>query len=295
MRPASLAVLGLGLLGCSAGAAPELDGELMRSEEAGVEIDASPGDAGSRPRDAAGDAAGDAAAPDAARAPWLPFANGLTRRAAGPGSSTLVVYGGWRAEERSVQAWADALHSGAFAARGVGVLYAARGPVDTLYRSPREIENSALSRALPSLAGRLTLIAHSSGAYVAEELLGQLGPGNAVLARTDYFVLDGAARDLAPLASSLSRLRFVHAFDPGMPQNNGLSRNAAAMTSAASSLTTQGATSFRVVATGSGCRSADCLHDAVIIRRPYDPLTFDLARDYALFTAERPLVLDYLE
>jgi len=246
---------------------------------------ASPEDA--RPEDAGPRDAGEAGAPT----PWATFGAGIAARQTGLGGGgprdVVVVYGGFGATSLHVRALVDELFARAFAARGAAWLVAVKGPDDPAYLRRADIANSALAADLTRGGyGAVTLLAHSSGAYVAEELIGQLAPTSGALARVRYYVLDGAARDLAPHRASLGSLRFVYARDGAL-----LSRNASAMQAAAAAA---GGAPFEVRATGSGCLAADCLHDAVIIARPWSPTTFDVARDYTQFTADRPVVTSYL-
>jgi hypothetical protein len=205
-----------------------------------------------------------------------------------------IVYGGFGAAASHTQAWADALFSAALAAESVAWLVAVKGPDDARYLTRNDIANSQLAAELTGRRsgktyGTVVVIAHSSGTYVAEELFSQLAPTNGALGKVRYYDLDGDARDLATVRASLERVRFVYAKDGAL-----LSRNAAAMQSAAAAA---GVPPFVVDASsfgGSGCITANCLHDAVILRKPYDPSTFDVARDYTMFSADRPVVTSYL-
>ncbi len=298
----ALASTALGLGGCS-GAELEAGEPAALEPDASAPMDGAPsadgagpvsGDSGVTPADAALTAdAGDASVPKPA--PWGPFATGLAARATGLAGAApadvVVVYGGYGASTAHVQSLADALFSAAFAARRAGWLVAVKGPDDPRYVNRSDIANSALAAELTGrgsgkLYGSITLVAHSSGAYVAEELLAGLAPTPGALARVRYYNLDGGTRDLAPHRAALGALRFVYAQD-----GTRLSRNAGAMQSAASAA---GLTPFVVDATGSGCASADCLHDAVVIARPWSATTFDVARDYTQFSPSRPVVTSYL-
>jgi hypothetical protein len=303
-RLTSLAALSVAACASAACSDGSVDGELEPAWDAaldpeasaeGVGADAGPDTSpdGASPADAGPDAprdggdAGDAGAPT----PWATFAAGIAARQTGLGGGgardVVVVYGGFGATSLHVRALADELFARALSSRGTAWLVAVKGPDDAAYLRRADIANSALAAELTRAGyGAVTLLAHSSGAYVAEELLGQLAPTAGALARVRYYVLDGAARDLAPHRASLGTLRFVYAKDGAL-----LSRNAAAMQAAAAAA---GLAPFEVRATGSGCVAADCLHDAVIIGRPWSSTTFDVARDYTQFAADRPVVTSYL-
>ena len=305
-RVAGLAALALAACvsaGCSDGDADgdgDVDAEVAPLADAAPDPEAGADGGGA---DAGADARGDGASLDAAPSdggdggdagaatPWATFAAGIAARQTGAGGggprAVAVVYGGYGATSTHVRALADELFARALSSRGIAWLVAVKGPDDPAYLRRADIANSALAAELTRAGyGAVTLLAHSSGAYVAEELLGQLAPTAGALARVRHYVLDGAARDLAPHRASLGFLRFVYAKDGAL-----LSRNATAMQSAAAAA---GLAPFEVRATGSGCTAADCLHDAVIIGRPWNPTTFDVARDYTQFAADRPVVTSYL-
>lgn len=271
-----------------AGTSEPRDASSSPSTDANLDADA----AAPTTSDAGQDAPGEAGPPATA---WAELAAGITARSTGLGSATAprvgIVYGGFGAAVSHTQAWADALFSAALAAESIGWLVAVKGPDDPRYLTRNDIANSQLAAELTGRRsgktyGSVVVIAHSSGAYVAEELFSQLAPTNGALGKVRYYDLDGDARDLAPVRASLERVRFVYAKDGAL-----LSRNAGAMQTAAAAA---GVLPFVVDASASGCLTANCLHDAVILRKPHDPSTFDLARDYTMFSADRPVVTSYL-
>lgn len=235
------------------------------------------------------------AGPTPGPTPWATFAAGISARetglvVAGP-PKVAIVYGGFGASASNTQTWTDALFTAALASSSIGWLVAVKGPDDARYLTRTDIANSKLAAELTGRGsgktyGPIMVIAHSSGAYVAEELFSQLSTTAGRLGNVRYYDLDGDARDLASVSAKLELLRFVYAKDGAL-----LSRNASSMQSAAAAF---GVTPFVVDATGSGCTVANCLHDAVIISRPYDPTTFDVPRDYTLFTPTRTVVSRYL-
>src|SRR5512140_552085 len=170
--------------------------------------------------DATTDATGEASSTN--RAGWSDVSRGIATRTIGTGRAALVVYGGYGAHPDHAQAWADAL----VAARGteldLGAVYASQGPRDALYRA-REIGNTALAAHLAAAPpDAIYVVAHSSGAYVAHELLGYMSAD--LRGRTRYFDLDGGQDGLTlAIAGKLASLTFVYAQDPSV----GLSRNGA--------------------------------------------------------------------
>jgi hypothetical protein len=252
--------------------------------EAGA--DATPGgrpdggkDAGSHP---------DAGSPG----PWSSISFGITGTDTGVGDNILVVYGGYTATDHDSQGWATQLWSARLAALGVGHLYAARGPADAGYNG-REIGNSTLAARLATQAGpasSIIVVAHSSGAFVADELF--TFASSAVLAKLAYFNLDGGSWALTDaLVGAMKRVTFCNAHDSAA----GDSHNAQAIVS----LHAQFAAShlFTVDADGSGCNvgATWCLHDTLIINHPHNPNTFDLAKDYTDFTSGRLVVTSYID
>ncbi len=220
------------------------------------------------------------------RAGWSDVSRGIAGRTFGTGRAALVVYGGYGAHPEHAQSWADAL----VAARGtdldLGAVYASQGPRDALYRA-REIGNTALAAHLAAdPPDAIYVVAHSSGAFVAHELLGVLTAD--LRAKTHYFDLDGGQDGLTlAIAGKLASLTFVYASEPGV----GLSRNGAFLRAIAPQY--HGAKTFVVDATGSGCATSNCLHDTMITNRPHDPQTFDVADDYVDF-AGRVVTSGYL-
>ena len=218
---------------------------------------------------------------------------GIHGATVGSGPNVLVVYGGYTATDAESEALALAYVSAELGAMGVGHVYAARGPRDASYAA-REIGNSALAAQLANEVGPaafVTVVAHSSGAFVADELFTEAS--SAVLSKIVYFDLDGGSWALDDtLVGEMKGVYFVNANDPAA----GRSHNASAI----DSLHSQFAASheYTVDATGSGCNvgASWCLHDTVITTRPHNQSTFDLLDDYTDFTgAGRHVVTSYMQ
>jgi hypothetical protein len=263
---------------------PRSDAGVPGPEEAGSDAPA-PG-----PPDGGRDAA---STPDAGKpGPWTSISFGITGSDTGVGDNILVVYGGYTATDHDSQEWATHLWSARLAGLGVGHLYAARGPADAGYNG-REIGNSTLAARLAAQAGpagSIIVVAHSSGAFVADELF--TFAASAVLAKLVYFDLDGGSWALTnALVGAMKGVTFCNAHDSVA----GDSHNAQAIVN----LHAQFAAShlFTVDADGSGCNvgATWCLHDTLITSRPHDPTTFDLADDYTDFTSGRNIVTSYID
>ena len=137
--------------------------------------------------------------------------------------------------------------------------------------------------------------AHSSGTYVAQELIGQIarsGDASTWLGKMVYANLDGGYGLEAATARQMRRAVFVWGDDP----RAGQSSNAEVMKQLGGQYGAKGKT-VRVDASGSGCnRSAKwCLHDTLITTRPHNPGMYDLANDYVKFAGDRKVVTSWID
>ena len=223
---------------------------------------------------------------------------GVTYQKVGSGSSVLIVYGGYTAQLAWSQAWSLELWRARLKALGVGHVYAAQGPKDPGYQA-KEIGNSGLRAHLngpiADQARFIFVVAHSSGAFVAHELLQQLNTAGAVgtLGKIVYADLDGGGSGFdTTVAASLKRVAFIYGRDSTL--TNGLSANASAAMSLGTTYAAYGS-SFEVTVQGSGCNDGAkwCLHDLMATHRPHNPDTYDLARDYTDFV-NRPVTTEYV-
>ena len=226
---------------------------------------------------------------------WQLVGTGVAYHHVNTGPGVLIAYGGYSARLSDTAAWASELVDAKLGAHDVGHIFAVRGPADPAYAA-REIANTKLRAKLATFddgAANIYIVAHSSGSFVAHELLGQVISANAsLLARMSYANLDGGGSGMTQtIASRLGGLEFVYARDPAA----GLSRNAGSMTSWASTYAPH-AIAFEVRVQNTGCSvgASWCLHDVVITHRPHNPSTFDLARDYTDFV-NRAVTTEYLD
>jgi len=228
---------------------------------------------------------------------WTSVGLGVAYQQVTTGPGVLIAYGGYSAKLSYTAAWASELIDAKLGAVDVGHVYAVKGPQDAGYGA-REIGNSKLRahlRALDSEAP-IYIVAHSSGSFVAHELLGQLynGGDDAVLARIAYANLDGGGSGLNQnIAGSLASLAFVYAQDPTL--GSGLSRNSSSAIALGAAYAMHGS-AYKVVIPNTGCASGAgwCLHDVVITHRPHNRFSYDLARDYTDFV-NRPVTTEYLD
>ena len=229
---------------------------------------------------------------------WTGIGYGVEYQRVNTGNAIVIAYGGYTARLSYSAAWASELVDAKLGAADVGQIYAVQGPEDASYSS-KEIGNSKLRAHLATIddgTSPIYVIAHSSGAYVANELLGQLhrAGDTSVLSRITYACLEGGGSGLdSEIVDSLQNIVFVYAHDPTLTY--GYSENAGPEQTLAMAYSPK-ATSFDVVVPDTGCNSGAgwCLHDVVVTHRPHRATTYDLADDYTDFV-DRPITTEYLD
>jgi hypothetical protein len=271
--------------------------------------DAGSADAGSADAGSADAGSADAGVvvdePDFASLPWETGDDvglGVARKDTGNprGDSAAVVYGGYGSTLDAACAWAGALYEATLRARGVRFVYCVQGPATVQYVG-REIGNSRIARHLVARVTdrtRFVLVAgHSSGSFVAHELLQQLQGGfdddDVTSERVVYVNLDGGASGLSPaVVDRLRRAYFVAAVD-GLTATQ--SPNRATMVSLGSTYASRGR-AVDLDASDAGCAAGAvwCVHMAPVISRPHDPLRADVTRDYSAFDG-RPVVTSWID
>ncbi len=238
--------------------------------------------------------------------PWATVGAGVSYKKVGAGGDVLIVYGGYTAQDVFSQRWADELVRDKLGAEGVGHIYAVKGPNQSGYAN-REIGNTKLVSHLAQAsraanASRIVVIAHSSGTYVATELLqqisrevtGELPAGT--LGKVTLFNLDGGGLD-ASLVKEMNHTYFVWACDSKIGR---CSHNAGGMQSLASEFASEGG-GIKVNAVGSGCSASAagglwCMHDTLINTKPHNPVMYNLLDDYTDFSAHGgSVVTSYLD
>ena len=246
------------------------------------------------------DTSDDISTNDASRAGWslltdVPGASfrSLSTSRTGSNDDVLVIFGGCGASNSATQGYAEALAKASTWRRSPRHLFAIRWTsAGCGYNG--QFRNSKLGPLLLARAGttgRVTVLAHSSGAYVAHELLAQaLGvatpawdTARALKGRLAYFNLDGGGDgNLSAIDRSADKfpIFFVGARDGAANIN---SRNYATM----KALGGQNRF-FEVNANGSGCQTYNCMHDAVITTVPHNRRSFLDAQG-----TSKPLWCDY--
>lgn len=229
---------------------------------------------------------------------WKGIGRGIAYQQVNAGPAILIAYGGYSARLSHSAAWATELVDAKLGAADVGHVYAVKGPDDPGYAA-REIANTALRAHLATIAddtAPIYVVAHSSGAFVAHELLAQVhATGNAaLLSRISYANLDGGGAGLTTtIVANLANIVFVYARDPTL--GSGLSQNSGSALWLGATYAAYGE-AFEVTVPDTGCASGAgwCLHDVVITHRPHNPWSYDLANDYTDFV-ERPVTTEYLD
>jgi hypothetical protein len=257
--------------------------------------DAAPDDVG-----ATGDELGNAT-PTSATASWAKGAGaGTALRRVGSGADIAVFYGGYGATLSASEQWADAVYDADLASRNVGLLYAVKGPAQSGY-SGREIGNSKIAADLVGATGaaatRIIVIAHSSGAFVAHEMLEQLADGrdgdDNAKGKVAYFNLDGAS---GPSRAARARLGGAWAVSVKDASGSGTSTNAGVASSNGATYKSENLGGHHVLTAASGVcnRGANwCLHMVCANERPYNKGGLDVADDYTDFDGH-PVQVEYL-
>lgn len=231
---------------------------------------------------------------------WSAVGFGVNYRMTGiTGNNVFIGYAGYNESDAQSEAWVDALDPARLRALGIGHIYAVRGPADVSY-SRREIGNTKLIAHMLGYidddTGLILVAAHSSGAYVANELFGFLYAGKydkdgKTQGRTVYYNLDGGGGLTGDDVANLYRTYFVYAQDS---RTGSQSPNASTMMSQARTLGAR--TELMVVpADRAGCDAgADwCLHLTLITTKPHNPANSD-PLDYSDFVG-RPVQTSYLD
>ncbi len=272
------------------------------------------------PSDAATDAGADAApmdvfvsdapnasdattdAPDIDSIPWSTGTNigyGVAYKDTGNpnGDSMFIGYGGYGVDLIPAQLWVTALYRAELEARGVRYVWAVQGPSDPDY-SQDEIGNSKIAASLVSLVGANThfvlITAHSSGAFVGQELLEQLAggsdPNDVTKNLVVYFALDGGGGISQSAIDRTRNAYFVSSHDGTTD-----SANYSAMQSLATTFASKGGF-YDNDADNAGCDSGAvwCVHMTMITTKPHDPTTDDVNDDYSDF-AGRPVCTSYID
>lgn len=215
------------------------------------------------------------------------------------GENAFIGYAGYGIDAEAARSWVTALYRAALRDRGVRWVYAVQGPAQAGYDSA-EIGNSKIAAALGTQltdeTGFVLVVGHSSGSFVAHELLRQLqsglDPDGVTADRVVYFNLDGGLGGLN--AAAVNRLRrgyFVGAFDGGTstssPNRTDMMNGAAIYPDAGGYI--------ELDAGAAGCNGGAtwCVHMTPITSEPHDPADGSEI-DYVDFDG-RPVTQSYID
>jgi len=299
------------LIGCSGvDAGLKLPREPYYDPDAATEGGTLPDEPGDDDDSNSGTDAGPQTAPDIDAIAWrtgVDIGTGVAMKdAANPaGSSLFVAYGGFNVSLEATEAWASALYKSTLQAKGVRYIWAVQGPAQSNYAG-LEIGNSKIATAMTTLVTPTTkyilVAAHSSGSFVAHELLNQLAngrdPGNVTQGKVIYFNLDGGSQGGAAttgLSSTVvGRLKKAYFVSPMANGTDGF--NTATMQSLGATYAGSGGY-FTVDSSASGCGAGnhDCVHISLITTKPHNPAgPADPTADYADY-AGRSVTTAYLD
>ena len=242
---------------------------------------------------------------------WIKIANGVQYSYYDnqDGNNLFVVIGGWKAKQEWVNRWCEELYNQKVKLLGVKHLFSVKGPEDVC-NNGKEINLNKLAEYIKNIiyatyfVDKVIIVAHSSGSFVANELLnilyGKIGIArdSFYVNKVHYFNLDGGiggddcGESLeSDVINSIVKIYTVSAYDS---VSNMYSSNYETMKQLSEKY---GDKSEMIVvdATNSGCTDKWCLHDVLIINKPHNPDKYDLERDYTLFDEQRRVQTEYLK
>lgn len=242
--------------------------------------------------------------PDFDAVPWEQGGDvgfGVARKDTGNprGDSAAIFYGGYEARLDAAKAWARELYRADLRARGVRFLYAVQGPATVQYTGLEIGNTNLLAHLLPRVGDRtkfILVLGHSSGSYVAQEMLRQVAgtfdPQNKAAGRLVYFNLDGGRAGFTDAAAA--KMRKVYWVSPRDVAKGTGGFNDGSMQSAGSQYAALGGL-LRYDASQAGCNAGatGCVHNSLVITRPHSPARARPDVDYENFTG-RPVTTAYL-
>jgi len=220
----------------------------------------------------------------------------------------VIGYAGWNVSSSQSQPWVQTLNSHTSFGYPNSDVYAVGGPADPSY-SGKEIGNSKLIADLTGRIrryagqgkklGRVIVLGHSSGSFVAHEFLQQLpslDKQGLIRGKVDYFNLDGGGTGLsAGLISSVTHYcYFTYAYNS---RTNTYSPNVGSMKALQGSYGNTGKTMLiQNDASGSQCNGGAvwCVHIALINNVPWNHAGAAPWLDYTRFSAPHTLSTAFL-
>jgi hypothetical protein len=239
--------------------------------------------------------------PDVDALPWQDVGLGImSKDTQNPkGTNAALVYAGYQADLDAAKAWTLALYKADLRARGVRYIYAVQGP-NTIEYTNLEIANTRLiAQLLPQVTDTtkfILLLGHSSGSYVAHEILRQLegtrDPMEKTKGKLVYFNLDGGKDGFnAAVASYVKRAYFVSPRD-ATKGTSGFNDNL--MQDLANAFPNVGGL-LPFDASQAGCNqgATGCIHNSLVVTKPHDAAKARPDIDYEDFV-NRPVTTAYI-
>ncbi len=219
------------------------------------------------------------------------------------GGALLVLFPGYSVQRSWAERWAEQLIASPVAGE-VTETWVFAGPKSVFYENRELPITASLERLQQSRAfDRVIVVAHSSGSFPAHLWINQLASraqlGERYRGRVDYANLDGGSGkgleggDLALGHAALALAGQWLSVSVHDRVTGSFSANHDAMIGLAKALPE--VFTHRLLEVDSGCaaNAGWCLHDVPINGRPHDQATFDLERDYTVFTSAHPVTTDW--
>lgn len=195
----------------------------------------------------------------------------------------LIVFGGYLAKKEWVETWANNLATIKKFHSGWNVI-PYEGPNDSLYRN-LEIKVSSLAKEINAsdTLGVIKIVCHSSGAYPAYELISYLN--DSVLRAIDFVILDsdcGHGKTKLNL-SRIVKTRLLTGVCAFHTKNNKTTYSS--NTNGILMLEKLLGKEIKIIkhdASACGCNpnAIWSLHDSMIVKKVFNPNTYDLKHDY---------------
>lgn len=241
---------------------------------------------------------------------WYKIGNGVNYsfRENKKGNNIFIAIGGWQARQEWVNKWISELYESKLNDLGIKHIFSVKGPDEVCNRN-KEINIRALADYVKNIIyatyyiDKVIIVAHSSGSFVANDLLNLLYGENGIakdsfyINKVYYFNLDGGigGEDCGTILSDsivkqIAKVYAVAVYDSSAEMyssNYETMKKLSEMFGEKSEL-------ILLNINNSGCTDKWCLHDAVITRKPHNPTKYDLEKDYTLFGDEHKVQTDYL-
>lgn len=241
---------------------------------------------------------------------WVKLGKGLNYGVTNnqSGNDIAILIGGWQAKQEWVNKWSEGLFKAKLKELGVQHLISVKGPDEVCYKS-KDIDIKTLAEFVKNIIyatyfiDKVIIIAHSSGSFVAHDLLNMMYGTNGIakdsfyVNKAYYFNLDGGIGStdcgIEIDTSAVNYINKIYAVAVYDSSSNSYSANYEAMKKLANMFNEK--SELIIIKTNdSGCKDKWCLHDVVIIDKPHNPEKYDLEKDYQIFNEGRKVQTDYL-